>query len=621
MKTNQRFIVILVGMLTLLLLANLLNVGYNFRVSSMEASSKKAAVIADIVKDGLTAHMINDTMDKRNLFLDRIAHKNGIEKLWVVRSDLVNHQYGNGLPREAPHDAIDRSVLAKGVTQQKITHTDNRSLLRITIPYIASLDETSPSCLSCHKVKPNAVLGAVSMTMDVSSMQEMAKSTLIKIFLINILFIVIGLGITNYFFKPYVRFFDSLKEGIQEAYRGNFSYRFPKTLKDDAGELTDHLNDLYNKMDETFGRIQHDMGTFLMHKSSGHDDPLREAQVIIQELSDIYKFKRTIELDATKEEIYRRIIHVIHHKFGAETFSLYEIDKRLQTRALVYSTLEEDHCTLPEDQTHDCRAYRTHAVVYSSDFHDLCAYCRPSSSHYLCIPITINDQVALTLTLYTDTTEKLEEFYRLTSSIKNYFETAKPVIEGRILTSQLRESSLKDGMTGLYNRRFLEEFIDKVMSQTLREEKRYYILMLDIDYFKLVNDTYGHDAGDVVIKRLSKLIVNNIRTSDLAIRYGGEEFLVMLHNSTEEGALKVANNIQTLFDQESFKLEGDTVKKTISIGVAAFPADSDAIWKAIKYADIALYEAKNTGRNRIVRYTTEMFHYDEKSGESETSTQ
>ena len=198
------------------------------------------------------------------------------------------------------------------------------------------------------------------------------------------------------------------------------------------------------------------------------------------------------------------------------------------------------------------------------------------------------------------------------SSIKHYLEAAKPVIESQILMEKLKDTSLRDGMTGLYNRRFLDEFIDKILSQASRSHDTYAVLMLDVDFFKMVNDTYGHDVGDKVIVALSKILKNSIRESDLAIRYGGEEFLIMLHNANDEGMRSVADKIHSEFAKLSFDVgTGEPLKKTISIGIAKFPMDGDTIWKCIKYADTALYEAKNTGRNKIVEFKAAMF----KSGE------
>jgi diguanylate cyclase (GGDEF)-like protein len=213
------------------------------------------------------------------------------------------------------------------------------------------------------------------------------------------------------------------------------------------------------------------------------------------------------------------------------------------------------------------------------------------------------------------TSDKIEEVNLMkknVSSIKHYLEAAKPVIESQILMEKLKDTSLRDGMTGLYNRRFLEEIIDKIMSQANRNNDTYAIMMLDVDFFKMVNDTYGHDVGDKVIVALSKILKSSIRDSDLAIRYGGEEFIVMLHNASDEGMMSIAKKIHSEFAKLSFDVgNGQSLQKTISIGIAKFPTDGDSIWKCIKYADTALYEAKNTGRNKIVEFKPDMF----KSGE------
>jgi diguanylate cyclase (GGDEF)-like protein len=131
-------------------------------------------------------------------------------------------------------------------------------------------------------------------------------------------------------------------------------------------------------------------------------------------------------------------------------------------------------------------------------------------------------------------------------------------------------------------------------------------MMIDIDFFKQVNDNYGHDAGDIVIETLADLLKSFIRDSDMAVRYGGEEFLVLLRNTTHEATMKIASNILKAFKAKSFSFGSDSVTKSLSIGIARLPQDNDSIWKVIKYADIALYEAKNTGRDKIVEFTPEM---------------
>ncbi|MEA1920508.1 MAG: GGDEF domain-containing protein [Campylobacterota bacterium] len=609
MKTNVKFTLILIIMLTALLVATLLNVAFNFRANSLESATEKAKMTASIVRDSLTAHMVNGSMDNRQYFLDRMTHNNYVDKLWIVRAPAVNEQYGEGFKNEVIRDAIDKQVISSGETVEEIYESSKGVHLRVSIPYIASADDTN--CLSCHNVPLNTVLGAISMEFDISDTRDSGSITLLKILALNIVFIVIAILITNHYLKPFIRHFETLKEGVDKAYRGDFSYRFETSLQGEGAVVTERLNHLFSKMEETFGQIKTNLTTFLTQSKLSHEDPLQEAQIIIKELADVYKFKKTIELDRDKNDIYNRLVHIISEKFEIKSFTIFEINKDHLTRELIHTTDEDRLCTIPMEDLNECRAYRTDSDVVSSDFPNLCDNCNAKKLEYICIPFAINDSIVLSITLFANDLESLGKLHADTNSIKNYLEAAKPVIESRVLMNQLRDSSLRDGMTKLYNRRFLEEFIDKVMSQTIRDKGTYSVLMLDIDFFKLVNDNYGHDAGDIVIKGLADILTSNIRAADLAIRYGGEEFTILLHNATNEGAINIANKIQEQFNETKFNVGTETIQKTISIGIASFPNDADSIWKVIKYADTALYEAKNTGRNKVVTFTEEMFSYEE----------
>ena len=126
--------------------------------------------------------------------------------------------------------------------------------------------------------------------------------------------------------------------------------------------------------------------------------------------------------------------------------------------------------------------------------------------------------------------------------------------------------------------------------------------MIDIDHFKMINDTHGHDVGDEAIRVISKVIKENIRESDIAIRFGGEEFLVLLYNCNEKYIAEVAMKIGQKFSKQKIKAKNTTFTKTLSVGASIYPTDSDDIYTCIKFADIALYSAKNSGRNKAVRF-------------------
>ncbi len=608
MNTNKKILLIVALMLIILAAATIINVAVNFRDYSYNNAIEKSKMTAEIVRDGLTAHMVNDIMDKRNSFLRNIASYNDVKALWVVRSPKVDQQFGPGLPKEEPKDEIDSKVLSSGKMSYKITEDTDDAKLRVSIPYIASSLDT-PDCLSCHKVDDGDVLGVISMEFDISHTRNVGMMTVLKIFALNVVFIIIALFLTNHYFKPYMQVFSDLTEMIKHANNGDFSHRITRKISGDGAEVVAQINKLFSNMQETFSQLKANLNTFVSRSNISCTDPLEESKNIIHELSDIYKFKKTIELDKDKYAIYHRIYNLLENKFEIKHFAMYEVNRIRKERNLLYITKGESFCAHEADvDALECRAFRTSSDVISSDFPELCTSCTQNGKvEYACLPFNINSDYSLILSISTKNKKELADIDKKTSTIKNYFDAAKPVIESKILMDILRESSLRDGLTGLYNRRFLEEYIENEQSRIRRESTSYDILMIDIDYFKLVNDTYGHDVGDTVIKALSEILRSSIRESDMAIRYGGEEFLVLLRHTTPEATAKIASNIHLTFKEKKFTIENETIQKTLSIGIAHLPKDASSIWKVIKYADTALYEAKNTGRDKIVDFKPEMF--------------
>ena len=609
MQTKSKILLTATIMLLALGLATIINIALNFRDYSIDNAVEKSKMTASIVENGLTAHMVNGIMDKRQYFLDQISSNEEIQSLWLVRSPKVIEQYGEGFNNEIPRDEIDTQVLSNGKTIQKIIEDTDNITLRVTIPYKATLTDTQTNCLSCHNVQNGDILGAISMEFDISDMRVEGAMTLVKILGINLVFILLALLIINKYVSPFTRLFSDLRVGVTKAYSGDFTHKFETTITSDEKEIVEQMNTLFSKMQETFGDIKQNLSTFTVQNSISSTDPLHEAKVIIHELSDIYKFKKTIERDSSKVNVYGRIVDILHNKYNIEHFAFYEVDDIKQTRELIYISDKQESICLEhvEKKVSDCRAYRTESDVISTDFNEICKSCNSNNLEYICTFFNINNEVSLVLSITATSESEINRVNSIIPNIKHYLEAAKPVIESKVLTEKLRDTSLRDGMTGLYNRRFLEEFIDQVMSQVQRESETYSVMMLDVDFFKLVNDNYGHDVGDMVIVEIGKLLRESIRESDLAIRYGGEEFVVLLHNADEEGTMSVAQKIHKGFADLVFEVGGgESIQKTMSIGIAKFPTDGDTIWKCIKFADTALYSAKTTGRNKIVTYKSEM---------------
>ena len=162
--------------------------------------------------------------------------------------------------------------------------------------------------------------------------------------------------------------------------------------------------------------------------------------------------------------------------------------------------------------------------------------------------------------------------------------------------------AITDGLTGLYNYRYFKEQLSQEVIRAKRHNANISIAMIDIDFFKNYNDTHGHPAGDLVLKKIADLLHNNIRKIDVAARYGGEEFSLVLVETDKQAASFVANKIKNLIEEQKFDYEETQPngKLTISMGIATFPDDAITPDELVNKADQRLYRAKKAGRNRVV---------------------
>ncbi len=171
---------------------------------------------------------------------------------------------------------------------------------------------------------------------------------------------------------------------------------------------------------------------------------------------------------------------------------------------------------------------------------------------------------------------------------------------------ELQEQAIRDPLTGLYNRRYLQERLEVELARAKRENQPISFIMVDIDHFKNVNDAFGHSAGDVILQKLATQLLSRTRIGDIVCRYGGEEFLVVLPNVTAETAHQVAERWRKSFPGSTMPLEYTDVKATISCGISEFPVHGNTSEELISTADKALYHAKQTGRNRVTVWHDEL---------------
>jgi diguanylate cyclase (GGDEF)-like protein len=169
------------------------------------------------------------------------------------------------------------------------------------------------------------------------------------------------------------------------------------------------------------------------------------------------------------------------------------------------------------------------------------------------------------------------------------------------LRDTLKSQSIRDPLTGLFNRRFLEESLERECRRSIRSSRTLSVMMLDIDHFKRFNDTFGHDAGDAVLREVGAVLRSFFRGEDVACRYGGEEFALVLTDTTAEGALARASQLREQVHQLSLSFRRQSLGPvTISVGIATLPIHATTADALLRIADKALYRAKHEGRDRVI---------------------
>lgn len=275
-----------------------------------------------------------------------------------------------------------------------------------------------------------------------------------------------------------------------------------------------------------------------------------------------------------------------------------------RSRALETVARWGEPSTFPEFDVEDCWALRR------GQSHELRApgagpVCKhfgtPPPGPYLCVPLSVHGEAMGLLTIEFGAGATISDNTR--SLIGTFGEVIKLSLSNLQMREALRHQATHDILTGLYNRQYLSDTLMREAHRTVRNHSHLAVAMLDIDHFKRFNDTYGHDAGDLVLRHVGELLRESVRISDVVCRYGGEEFLVMLPETESVVAMSRIENIRRRIAEQHLTFNGQQLPKlTVSAGIAQLPDNAATAEELITIADRALYAAKNAGRDRSVVY-------------------
>lgn len=335
------------------------------------------------------------------------------------------------------------------------------------------------------------------------------------------------------------------------------------------------------------------------------EDALRQQS---DQLAMLNQMSDTLQACQTDQQMYNEVMDTCKQLFPSDSGYLCMLNKSNGILEMVASWGNSSPKTLVFSRD-DCWALRRGEmyVVERPEPNLVCSHLHSFPANgYLCAPIHPSGEILGMLHLCCDQ-EKTEDSddecaYRLESKQMVISKVTKHFALSLLnlrLREALRLEAIHDPLTGLYNRRYMEESLEQEASRAKRRHAPVGIIMLDIDHFKRFNDDHGHEAGDSVLQILGTFLLRHIRHGDIACRYGGEEFLLIMPDSTLEFTQRRAEELCAEVRNLPIPYQGKTMKITISLGVAALPNYGSRIREAVNSADAAMYQAKSRGRDQV----------------------
>ncbi|MDP2853200.1 MAG: diguanylate cyclase [Smithellaceae bacterium] len=392
---------------------------------------------------------------------------------------------------------------------------------------------------------------------------------------ISLLAILVGIWIIRRIVKP-INEMAAIAQSIAE---GDFSREIAIRSNDEVGKLAAAINQMNHELKGRFTELH-----------------------ILRRMSEL------LQASFTDEEAHKVITLFLSQLFPKDSGAIY-----IMTPSRNLLEIQTEWGAKPPQEKffepHDCWALRRGQPYLAAD-DPLVMKCQHNNDLQgisLCIPMMAqNEELGMIQMIFgsaDDNHSRLEDKKQLAITIAAQIGLALANLK---LRKTLQQLSIRDPLTSLFNRRYMEETLEREILRAVRNKSALGIIMIDIDHFKRYNDTYGHEMGDKILCNLASFLQQNVRSSDVVCRFGGEEFTVILPDADLEATRNRAEFVKKMFresQQQQSRQPMGIVE--ISLGVAVYPTHGSTIKEILKAADTALYRAKETGRNRICTYGEE----------------
>jgi diguanylate cyclase (GGDEF)-like protein len=327
-----------------------------------------------------------------------------------------------------------------------------------------------------------------------------------------------------------------------------------------------------------------------------------------EEIAALNRFSEAVTQCTSEREVYDLVLHSLKERFQPRQviiFKLNPTENFLEAAAFLVPPPPEVAAWPVIEEPHNCKAIRTgrHFRVNDVTIEPLCPsqFLLPAEGSYYCGPLIASGIIIGSVRMEAAKDLWTPERER---PLESYLSGAASALSNLRLLATMKQQANIDMLTGLYNRRFLEDYARKIFAIAKRREKPVGLIMMDLDHFKTFNDIYGHETGDRILRHFAKAVTAPIRETNLAARYGGEEFVVILPDTSAQACQIVAERIRkaVMLMVVPSNTDKPLPQITVSMGIAAFPDHGQTLEEVIQASDKALYESKRGGRNRITVY-------------------
>jgi diguanylate cyclase (GGDEF)-like protein len=371
-----------------------------------------------------------------------------------------------------------------------------------------------------------------------------------------------------------------LIEASERVSRGDFQLALPAQLNNEFGVLS-----------RSFSRMT---------------TALRQER---EEMEALNQFSERVTQCTSEREVYDHILHSLKERFHPRQIIIFKMNP-----AETFLEAAATHAPLPEeargwpviDEPQHCKAVRTGRAFRVNDvtLEPPCPshFVLPSEGSYYCGPLIAGGIIIGAVRL-----EGAKNYWtpERETLLESYLSVAATALSNIRLLDTMKQQATIDPLTGLYNRRYLEDYAKRIIPMSRRKEQPFGVIMLDLDHFKSFNDDYGHDVGDRILRGFAKTVTAAMRETNLAARIGGEEFVVLLPETGAKACLLVAERIRQAVGRMVVPSGTDKppIQVTVSAGIAVFPDHGQSLEEVLQASDKALYESKRAGRNRVTLFT------------------